>query len=127
MKLLLLFVLVCLVAPSVEWRRRRWFRVRWRWVAKVAAAAVAAFGKRDIEAFDLNKDGYVDQSEAEKQLSTRDAETLMKMADEEVDGKSAVSVNEFSRYLQDVQQDPVNEGTVPGVVQKKVPNVYQAI
>ncbi|XP_071114498.1 uncharacterized protein [Haliotis cracherodii] len=100
MKLFLLFVLVCLVAPSVGWGRRRWFRVRRRRVA--TAAAVAALGKRGIENFDLNKDGYVDQSEAEKQLSTRDAESLMKMADEEVDGKSAVSVNEFTRYLQDI-------------------------
>ncbi|XP_046370818.2 uncharacterized protein LOC124145175 [Haliotis rufescens] len=100
MKLFLLFVLVCLAAPSVGWR------FRWKWVA--AAAAGALLGKRDIEAFDLNKDGYVDQAEAEKQLSTRDAESLMKMADKEVDGRSAVSVKEFARYLQDVQQDPVN-------------------
>ncbi|XP_071113548.1 uncharacterized protein [Haliotis cracherodii] len=102
MKLFLLFVLVCLAAPSVGWR------FRWKWVAAAAATAGVLIGKRGIEAFDLNKDGYVDQSEAEKQLSTRDAESLMKMADEEVDGRSAVSVKEFARYLQDVQQDPVN-------------------
>ncbi|XP_071098192.1 uncharacterized protein [Haliotis cracherodii] len=100
MKLLLLFVLVCLVAPSVGWRRRRWrfrFRLRKALTAVKVYKAVAPFiGKRDIASLDLNQDGYIDQSEAEELLSKKDADALMQMSDE---GDGALPVSEFVRMV----------------------------
>ncbi|XP_046350441.2 uncharacterized protein LOC124131298 [Haliotis rufescens] len=98
MKLLLLFVLVCLVAPSVGWRRRRFrFRLRKALTAvQVYKAVGPLLGKRDVASLDLNQDGYIDQSEAEEQLSKKDADALMQMSDE---GDGALPVSEFVRMV----------------------------
>ncbi|XP_041352292.1 uncharacterized protein LOC121370853 [Gigantopelta aegis] len=107
------FVLVLLVTFAVlhesdSWflRRRAWRKVkRWGgralrgWAAKKAAALILA-GKRDVSDYDTNKDGVLDVDELEKVMSTRDAENLLEISDD--DGDSEVTVDEFRRVLREL-------------------------
>ncbi|XP_046560197.1 uncharacterized protein LOC124269225 [Haliotis rubra] len=60
---------------------------------------VGAIGKRSIDDLDQNKDGNIDQSEAEKLMERREAEFLLSLADE--NGDSNISLEEFSRSIDD--------------------------
>ncbi|XP_046570486.1 uncharacterized protein LOC124278758 [Haliotis rubra] len=111
MRLLLVFLLLGLVLlPDAEgWRRRRrrgWFKR----VVKFAGKAYKAYktykqfqrGRygRDANDLDLNKDGVIDQLEAEKVLDERAVKDFLPLLDE--DGNSQVSVDEFTRAMRDL-------------------------
>ncbi|XP_067683186.1 uncharacterized protein [Haliotis asinina] len=123
--LVLLLVAVVLLPESDAWRRRRrrrrWIRFRgrrlFRRVARVYRfyrnnkavihTVIGAFGKRSIDDLDKNKDGNIDQSEAERLMERRAAEDLLSLADE--NGDSDVSLEEFSRSIDDfmtIDADP---------------------
>ncbi|XP_048244413.1 uncharacterized protein LOC124119461 [Haliotis rufescens] len=113
MRLLLVFLLLALVMlPAAEgWRRRRrgWRRVK-RVIKRVyrhyrlykAIRRGYHFYGRDVDNVDvdLNKDGVIDQSEAEKVIDARAAKELLPLADE--DGNSQVSVDEFTRSMREL-------------------------
>ncbi|XP_071082589.1 uncharacterized protein [Haliotis cracherodii] len=124
MRLFLVLLLVALVVipESDAWgrRRRRWFRGRriidgavrvyrvYRRYSHIINPAIGAIGKRNIDELDKNKDGNIDQSEAEELMERRAAEDLLSLADE--NGDSNVSVEEFSRSINDfmtIDSDPL--------------------
>ncbi|XP_046341619.2 uncharacterized protein LOC124122589 [Haliotis rufescens] len=126
MRLFLVLLLVALVVlpESDAWgrRRRSWIRIRGRRIINGAIRvyrvyrryrhiinpAVAALGKRNTDELDKNKDGNIDQSEAEELMERRAAEDLLSLADE--NGDSNVSVEEFSRSIHDfmtIDSDPL--------------------
>ncbi|XP_046565971.1 uncharacterized protein LOC124274660 [Haliotis rubra] len=126
MFLVLLLVALVLLPDSDAWRRRRrrrrrWFRFRGRRLLRTAGRiyrfyrdhkgiinpVIGALGKRSIDDLDQNKDGNIDQSEAEKLMERRAAEDLLSLADE--NGDSNVSLEEFSRSIDDfltIDSDP---------------------
>ncbi|XP_067684605.1 uncharacterized protein [Haliotis asinina] len=119
--LVLLLVAVVLMSESDAWRRFR-LRVRGRRLLRTAGrvyrvyrrykhiinpAVGALLGKRSIDDLDKNKDGNIDQSEAEELMQRRTAEDLLSLADEKDD--SNVSLEEFSRSIHDfmtIDSDP---------------------
>ncbi|XP_048244385.1 uncharacterized protein LOC124129363 [Haliotis rufescens] len=124
MRLFLVLLLVALVVipESDAWgrRRRSWFRGRriingavrvyrvYRRYKHIINPAIGALGKRNTDELDKNKDGNIDQSEAEELMERRAAEDLLSLADE--NGDSNVSVEEFSRSIHDfmtLDSDPL--------------------
>ncbi|XP_048240161.1 uncharacterized protein LOC125373214 [Haliotis rufescens] len=106
MRLALLFLVAVLVLQDVD-ARRRWLRIRIRvprvirvvrTVLPIAEAIIK--GKRDTESYDLNGDGQIDQSEAEKIFEARDAEEFLSLAD--TDGDATVSLGEFEESLNNI-------------------------
>ncbi|XP_067684599.1 uncharacterized protein [Haliotis asinina] len=113
----LLLVALVLMPDSDAWGRRRrrrrrgWFRFRrvvrgvgrayriYRRYSHIINPAISAIGKRSIDELDKNKDGNIDQSEAEELMERRAAEDLLSLADE--NGDSNVSLEEFSRSIHD--------------------------
>ncbi|XP_046357866.1 uncharacterized protein LOC124136116 [Haliotis rufescens] len=125
MRLFLVLLLVALVVlpESDAWgrRRRRWIRIRGRRILRAAGRVyrfynryrhiinpvVSTIGKRNADDIDKNKDGNIDQSEAEQLMERQAAEDLLSLADE--NGDSNVSVEEFSRSIHDfmaIDADP---------------------
>ncbi|XP_046357817.1 uncharacterized protein LOC124136078 [Haliotis rufescens] len=119
MRLFLVLLLVALVVlpESDAWRRWR-IRIRGRRILRAAGRLYGfynryrhfikpIFGKRNVDDIDKNKDGNIDQSEAEQLMERQAAEDLLSLADE--NGDSNVSVEEFSRSIHDfmtIDADP---------------------
>ncbi|XP_046357819.1 uncharacterized protein LOC124136079 [Haliotis rufescens] len=124
MRLFLVLLLVALVVlPESDAWGRRWLRIRIRGRRILRAAGrvyrfynryrhiiipvVSSLGKRNADDIDKNKDGNIDQSEAEQLMERQAAEDLLSLADE--NGDSNVSVEEFSRSIHDfmaIDADP---------------------
>ena len=122
MRLFLVLLLVALVVlpESDAWRRRRrrWIRIRGRRILRAAGRIYGFYnryrhiinpilGKRNADDIDKNKDGNIDQSEAEQLMERQAAEDLLSLANE--NGDSNVSVEEFSRSIHDfmtIDADP---------------------
>ncbi|XP_067659749.1 uncharacterized protein [Haliotis asinina] len=109
MRLLLVFLLLGLILlPDAEgWGRRRWIRRAWRIARRVYRVYKVykhirghyLYG-RDANDLDINKDGIIDQSEAEKVFDARAVKDFLPLVDE--DGNSEVSVDEFTRTMRDL-------------------------
>ncbi|XP_046363282.2 uncharacterized protein LOC124140001 [Haliotis rufescens] len=108
MRLLVVFLLMALIVFPTEGRRRRrrWLRIRGRKILTGLAVAskLGLIGKRDVQneltSADLNKDGNIDQTEAENLFDKRDAEQILEMLD--IDGDSVVNHDEFIRAVEDL-------------------------
>ncbi|XP_041361496.1 oncomodulin-like isoform X1 [Gigantopelta aegis] len=103
--LLLVMVAITVDYQAEAWRGRRFWRrakriYRYYRTYKLIAGVVGR--KRDLFEFDKNEDGFLDQSELEDVLNTREARDVLEMADE--DGNSKVSMEEFQKMLTEMSK-----------------------